>query len=125
MIEEKNYDKALEYIKQFDQHQINKNIPTLCDNFAADSIIKYYMSIALKNDIEFKTNLAITEEININDLDLCVVLGNCLENAIDACNRISDNRKKYIYFQSKILGSHIVFKITNSFNWLMYSFEIE
>lgn len=123
MIEEKNYDKALEYIQQFNQHEINKTIPTLCENFTADSIIKYYMSIAMKKDIEFKTKLTIPEEININSLDLCVVLGNCLENAIDACDRIIDLRKKYIYFQSKILGSHIVFKITNSFNGEILSFS--
>lgn len=116
MIEGKNYDKALEYIQQFNQHEIDTTIPILCENFTADSIIKYCMSIALKKDIEFKTKLIIPEEININSIDLCVVLGNCLENAIDACDRITDSRKKYIYFQSQILGSHIVFKVTNSFN---------
>jgi sensor histidine kinase YesM len=116
MIEEKNYDKALEYIRQFNEHEINITIPTLCENFTADSIIKYYMSIALEKNIELKTQLTIPDDININNLDLCVVLGNCLENAIDACDRIIDQKKKYIYFQSKILGSHIVFKITNSFN---------
>jgi sensor histidine kinase YesM len=123
MIEEKNYDKALEYIRQFNEHEINKTIPTLCENFTADSIIKYYMSIAQEKDIEFKTQLTIPEDININNLDLCIVLGNCLENAIDACDRIIDQRKKYIYFQSKILGSHIVFKITNSFNGEILSFN--
>lgn len=81
------------------------------------------MSIALKKDIEFKTKLTIPKEININNLDLCVVLGNCLENAIDACDRIIDSRKKYIYFQSQILGSHIVFKITNSFNGEILKFD--
>lgn len=116
MIEGKNYDKALEYIQQFNQHETDTTIPILCENFTADSIIKYCMSIALKKDIEFKTKLTIPEEININIIDLCVVLGNCLENAIDACDRITDSRKKYIYFQSEIVGSHIVFKITNSFN---------
>lgn len=116
MIEGENYDKVLEYIQQFNQHEIDTTIPILCENFTADSIIKYYMSIALKKDIEFKTKLTIPEKININNLDLCVVLGNCLENAIDACDRITESQKKYIYIQSQIVGSHIVFKITNSFN---------
>jgi two-component system sensor histidine kinase AgrC len=116
MIEEKNYEKALTYIQQFNQQETNNMIPTLCENFTADSIVKYYMSIALNKNIEFKTKLSIPNEININNLDLCVVLGNCLENAIDACDRTMDGRKKYIYFQSKIIGPNIVLKITNSFN---------
>lgn len=40
MIEGKNYDNALEYIQQFNQHKSNKTIPILCENFTADSIIK-------------------------------------------------------------------------------------
>jgi two-component system sensor histidine kinase AgrC len=116
MIEEKNYEKALKYIQQFNQQEINNTIPTLCENFTVDSIIKYYMSIALNKSIEFRTNLSIPNDINLNNLDLCVVLGNCLENAIDACDIIVDDRKKYIYFQSKIIGLNIVLKITNSFN---------
>lgn len=116
MVAEQKNGRALEYIEQFNQSEQYKTIPTLCDNFAADSIIKYYMSIALGRNIDFTVNINIPEDLGINSLDLCVVLGNCLDNAIDACDKLDDSQIKQITLTSKIVGTHIVFKIVNSFN---------
>lgn len=116
LLDEKKYSKALEYLLQFNQNEIVKGLPTLCRNFTADSIIKYYMSISLNKAIEFIPNLDIPEDININSLDLCIVLGNSLENAIEACEKLEHNNKRYIKITSQIVNSHLVFKIINSFN---------
>lgn len=116
MLNEKEYGQALKYIEQFNQNELSSSIPVLCQNFTADSVLKYYISIAINKDIDFKTNLNIPEDININPLDLCVVLGNCLENAIEACDKLGDGNKKYISFSSQIVNTHIVLKIINSFN---------
>ncbi|KUO58662.1 MAG: hypothetical protein APF84_09330 [Gracilibacter sp. BRH_c7a] len=116
MLNEKKHEQALEYIEQFNQNELSKTTPTLCHNFTADSILKYYFSIAANKDIDFRTNLNIPEDININPLDLCVVLGNCLENAIEACDRLDDGNRKYISIASQMVNSHLVFKIINSFN---------
>lgn len=119
MLDEKKYKQTLDYIEQFNQNELTKSIPTLCQNFTADSIIKYYMSIAINKEIEFKTKLNIPEDIHINSLDLCVVLGNCLENAIEACEKVSPDNKKFIEITSQIVNSHLVIKIINSFNGLV------
>lgn len=116
MVSEQKYSRALEYIEQFNQSEQSKTFPSLCENFAADSIIKYYMSIALGKHINFTVNINILEDLGINPLDLCVVLGNCLDNAIEACDKLDDSQIKQITLTSKIIGTHIVFKIVNSFN---------
>jgi two-component system sensor histidine kinase AgrC len=116
MIDEKKYKHALGYIEQFNQNNFSKTLPKLCANFTADSIIKYYMSLAIGKNISFKTDLHIPEDTKINPLDLCVILGNCLENAIDACEKLSDETIKYIQLKSEIVGKYIIIDITNSFN---------
>lgn len=116
MVQQKQYSEALSYIKEFNEKELSKTLPLMCNNFAADSIIKFYMSLAISKNIKFKTNIMIPEDIGINSLDLCIVLGNSLENAIDACDKLSSETKKHIEFTSKIHGSHIIFMITNSFN---------
>lgn len=116
MVTEQKYERALEYIEKFNQSEQSKTIPALCDNFAADSIIKYYMSIALGRNIDFTVNINIPEDLGINPTDLCVVLGNCLDNSIEACDKLDDSQIKQITLTSKIVGTHIVFKIVNSFN---------
>lgn len=115
MIRDQNYKEALEYIEQYNSNEMSTTIPALCKNFAADSIIKHYMGIAIRKNIDFKTDLIIPENIGINSLDLCIVLGNSLENAIEACDRLTDSQDKYIKLTSKIVGTHIIFQITNNY----------
>lgn len=116
LIDTKNYAAASEYLKKFNETEIGQNIGTLCKNFTVDSILKYYMNIALKNNIDFKVNANIPQDINIDDLELSVVIGNCVENAIEACNNITYGGKKYINVKAEIKGSQLVIKIINSFN---------
>lgn len=115
MVRQQNYKEALDYIEQYNSNDMSTTIPTLCNNFVADSIIKHYMGIAICKKIDFKTDLIIPENIGINSLDLCIVLGNSLENAIEACDRLTDSQDKYIELTSKIVGTHIIFQITNHY----------
>jgi len=116
MMDEKNYIEASEYINKFTGNEIFKNIGRLCKNFTVDSILKYYMSIAIKNGIDFNVDLNIPEDINIDKLDLSIVIGNCVKNAIDACENIIDEGKKYINIKAEIKGFQLIVKIKNSFN---------
>ncbi|MGE5473292.1 MAG: sensor histidine kinase [Ignavibacteriales bacterium] len=123
MLQEKKYEQALKYVEQFNQNELSKNVSTVCNNFAADSIIKYFMSLAISKNIDFKCDVVIPEDIGINPLDLCVVLGNCLENAIEACDKLDIGTEKQIELISKIVGTHIVFMIRNDFNGNIFKEE--
>lgn len=116
MMDAKNYIAASEYFDKFSETEICQNVDVLCKNFTVDSILKYYMSIARNNNIEFKVNLNIPENINIDNLDLSIVIGNCVENAIEACNKVIGKNQKYINIKAEIKGFNLLLIINNSFN---------
>jgi len=116
MMDAENYIAATEYLEKFTETQVYENVDMICRNFTIDSILKYYMSIAKNKNIELKVNLNIPENINIDNLDLSIVIGNCVENAIEACNKINDKCKKYINIKAEIKGFNLIFIIKNSFN---------
>lgn len=116
LMDTENYIAASEYLEEFNENEISRNVGILCKNFTVDSILKYYMNIAIKNNIDFRVNVNIPEDINIDNLELSVVIGNCVENAIEACNNIIYEGKKYINIKAEIKGSQLVIKIINSFN---------
>jgi len=116
IIDAKNYKVASEYVDKFTESEACQNVGVLCKNFTVDSILKYYMRIAMNNNIDFNVNLNIPEDINIDNFDLSVVLGNCTQNAIEACKNIINDRKKYINIKAEIKGFQLVVKIKNSFN---------
>lgn len=116
MLEAKNYIAAAQYMDKLNKSEIALNVGKLCDNFAIDSFLKYYESIAVKNNIDFTVKANIPKEINVDNLDLSIVLGNCIENCIEACKNLDTNHKKYIDIKADIKGLQLIIKIKNSFN---------
>jgi sensor histidine kinase regulating citrate/malate metabolism len=111
-----NYASAAKYLNKLSEDETKHSIDLLCKNFTVDSILKYYMGIALDNNIEFSVDADIPENIKIDNADLSVVIGNCALNAIEACRKIVDKSSGYINLKAKIIGSQLVIKIKNNFN---------
>ena len=63
-------------------------LPLFCENTIANSIIGYYFLRANECGIRFESQCNIREEIIMSDNDLCIVLGNALENAVYACKQM-------------------------------------
>lgn len=62
-------------------------------NLALDAIISTKQVLAQKKGIKFECQLQIPERIPITAEDICVIFGNALDNAIEACDRIQQEEK--------------------------------
>ncbi len=71
-----------------------------CDNDTVNAVLTYFSELALKNGIDYSVSLTVPEEIFIGKPDLAVMLGNIIENAVEACKFVDG--KRYI----KITGSY-------------------
>lgn len=65
-----------------------------CSNMTVNGILTYFAEVAKNEDIEFKINIGLPEDIPITKTDLSVIFGNLLENAVEACQRQQTGRKK-------------------------------
>lgn len=82
-------------------------------NIAADIIISDRLRTAAEKNIRTECTLRLAEE-NINDTDICTLLSNALDNAINGCERASGD--KYIKIQSVRQGSMLLIELENSFD---------
>lgn len=87
----------------------------ICNNVAVDAILQYYIAICKKQKIKLEIKLSIPENLLLNDVELCSILGNLLENAIEACQRQESNNK-FIYINSKEDNKVFYLIIENSYN---------
>ncbi len=91
--QESNDKNILNYLKEIDSF-VQTNIPTtpisFCNHPTVDALLRYYYSFAKENQIEISLQIAIPENLPLSDIELCSILGNLLENAIEACLRQSD-----------------------------------
>ncbi len=69
----------------------NKNSNT--GNDLIDSIINYKTKICDKYGIQIETNLESLRELSIKSTDISLLLGNLIDNAIEATKQVEDNKK--------------------------------
>ena len=67
-----------------------------CDNQAVDSILGYYSDHAKQEGIPFLAQIDIPENFAGDEMDICLVLSNLLENAIEASLKTEDSRRKIV-----------------------------
>lgn len=82
-------------------------------NAAADGVIYRYIKLAREHGITFTCQGTIRSE-GISDLDLCVLLGNALENAYAGCLTLAEGRQ--IQLVAEHDGSLLSILVINSFD---------
>lgn len=82
-------------------------------NIMMDAILNSKISIMIKKDIKVDFKVVLPEKLKITDVDLCVMVSNLLENAIEACDEISvENR--FVRIFCEVHGSQFYLSIQNS-----------
>ena len=87
----------LEGLKSYLAKTVSR-IPNLdmqfCENRAADSVVGFYCTLAKREDIPFRAQLDLPESLPVDEIDMCLVLSNLLENALEASLRTAPERRQ-------------------------------
>lgn len=65
-----------------------------CENQAVDSVFGYYSTLAKRENIPFHALVSLPADLSIDEIDLCLVFSNLLENAIQASVKTEPARRK-------------------------------
>lgn len=88
----------------------------LCDNVAADSVASHYGMMYRKYDIPFSFQLGLPDELPAPAIDLCLVLSNLLENALEASLKTAPSRR-FVKVSAHLHSSHMVLlSVENAFD---------
>jgi len=106
-----------EYInKQLDELE-TKHILVNTGNLAIDSLVSNYIQVATQDKIPFDTKIRIDPElIETDNYDLCIIIGNLLENSINASRKIEEPEKRHILFEAYTSEKDFVLHISNTIN---------
>lgn len=107
-------EKALSYIKEIVKASYYDKEVAKSGNIEFDSILNYKLQTALMNNIKVNVNLKIPEKLHIASFDIIIILGNLLDNALEAVSKIKENKKIQvrISYRKNILFIHV----SNTFN---------
>jgi hypothetical protein len=113
--EEGRKEELEHYIRGITEINEGTRLGRLTDNVELDALVQYYSNLAHSNDIRFRTRLRLPAKLNFPIVDLCGLLGNLLENAIEACQR-QQTGDRMIFIAGRLKDGQLEFVVDNSFD---------
>ena len=76
-------EELKQYLRQYDQELGGEHV-SVCENAAVDAIAGYYHHYAVVHKVPVDWKISLPEALPLPETDLCMLLGNLLENALQA-----------------------------------------
>ena len=114
LLQMNSIDKAREYIKNMNASCKITRMEVTTGNDMVDIVVNQKLKKAKDSDINIEINAELNNDIYISQMDICAVLCNSLDNAIEACLRIEDTSKRNIVINLMILETHISIDVINT-----------
>ena len=115
LISERKYDIAEAHISELSGFIDKSAAVCYTGNEAVDSLINIKIQTAKLYDIRVIIKIKIQTSLNANPMELCRIIGNALDNAIEACCKIKSNDvQRFICISIKEIDENMLIEISNT-----------
>jgi len=111
---EENPDEAREYL-----HSLTDSILGKQTFYSKNPTINFLLNQKLhdvEDEIELEIDCFVPQELSIQPDILAVILGNCLDNSISACLRLTDKSDRTLALNIRYFQQNLFISINNTFN---------
>lgn len=110
-IDEERYEDAKEYINKICNQAESYKVVKYCKNEAVNIILSYYVERVKEQNTEIAVNVTAEDFSRFQVTDLCSLISNALENAVNACEKIENG---YINIKIYEKNKRLCINIANS-----------
>ena len=118
MLKKQQYKELEQYLDQYIARVSDAPV-RYCSSYAVNAILNHYASICRELGIKADLNIRLQESFAVEDSDFCVLLGNLLENAIDGCKSVPEDKRSLILKIGQTAEHVIALQISNPYEGLL------
>lgn len=107
-------EKARNYIKNMYEGYTSAFIDVHLGNAIADAVINQKFMLAKSKGIDFSIKGELTQEVAIDEMELCAILSNSLDNAIEASSKIKEEAERKVEITLKQEQDQLFIKVVNT-----------
>jgi len=107
-------DKIDDYLNSLETDLTSVDTLIKSGNVMVDAILNSKLSLAKSRKISINAKAIVPKNITVSEIDLCIIIGNLLDNAIEACMRIDDETKRFIRVYMDLKKENLYLSVTNS-----------
>lgn len=112
MLRDARYHEAEDYLKQISGLILFEEQINFCTCYQADVLLRYYYAAARLDKIKIDIEISLPDPLYIDRPDLCVVLGNLLENALETCRKLP-TEARFIRLRGIPIHASLVLRMEN------------
>lgn len=115
LLSHKKLEEAMQYLDEL-QIPLQEMADTVWTNDETiDYLINSKAAAAKERGIQYQVQVEFPQHTNLRSADLCAILGNLLDNALEAAGQIPENKKRFINLTIRRINQMLIIKVENSF----------
>ena len=116
LLTHEKYGEAVRYLDELQAPVRNLTAIVWTEDETADYLINSKAAAAEADGIRFHVQVEFPRRTNIRSVDLCTILGNLLDNAIEAARQVPDPSGRTVALTIRRIHQMLVIKVENSFS---------
>ena len=115
LLSREKYEKAIAYLDEL-QEPIREIADTVwTGDETVDYLINSKVAVATSEEIQLQVEVEFPRHANIRSADLCAILGNLLDNALEAVRKVQEPERRSIKLTIRRINQMLVIKVQNHF----------
>lgn len=116
LMAQESYDKAIEYLDELQQPILEMTHRIWTGDETVDYLINSKLAVAEENQIQLQVQVEFPRHTNVQSADLCAILGNLLDNALEAVKNNKESKDKKVTLTIRRIHQMLVIKVENPFS---------
>ncbi|MBO5197699.1 MAG: GHKL domain-containing protein [Lachnospiraceae bacterium] len=106
-------EKAQEFLEEINENLVSVDTVIKTGNTMVDAILNSKISLMNTRKIPVKADAKVPSRIAIADVDLCIIIGNLLDNAMEAAEKLPP-QERFVRIYIGVKSTHLYLCFTNS-----------
>jgi len=115
LAEQGNLEGIRSYLTAYEHNMAENTTIIFCANATLNALLGYYHEAAVSCGVVTDWKIRLPEPLTVSELDMASLLGNIIENGIDGCRTLPQN-KRYFSLTTEVRHGSMYIVSTNSFD---------
>ena len=112
-LENGEIEEAKSYLAEIQENLVSVDTALKTGNTMVDAILGSKIALMNAKNIPVKATAKVPSKLAVSDLDLCIIIGNLLDNAMEACEKLPEDARFVRIFIS-VKGGQLYMVFTNA-----------
>jgi len=107
-------DELKSYLDMLDNDLETVDTVIKTGNIKLDAILNSKLSLIASSNIKVNAKAQVPEKLSVNEVDLCIIIGNLLDNALEGCRELHNEDQPFIRIYIGVFKKQLYLSVTNS-----------